>query len=243
VACSSNRDERTRFWQQTNGPYGGNIRAFAVNSSGVVFAGTVGAGVFRSSDNGGYWATLNDSLANTGIIDIDINSDGYIFALTEARILVRSIDAGKTWTKVKIDDSVPEKWVTSLAINADGNIFASTFYLSGDIFQSKDNGNTWTRIYQGYVRLSIEALTVNSSGHVFAASLTTRIFRSAPPPRTFVYRSTDNGLTWETFGNGLTAGRLCGFIGTTAAISSLETIKVYFARPTTVRRGRQATMA
>ncbi len=289
------------FWQQTNGPYGGSIRALAVNSNGVVFAGTVGAGIFRSSDdgetwivfnnilsnktitalainssgdifagveyegvyrsaddgeswvavnngdlyhetvtvfamnseghifagtedgilyttdNGGYWATLNDSLANTRIIDIDINSDGYIFALTEYRILVRSIDAGKTWTKVKIDDSVPEKWVTSLAINADGDVFASTYYyLTGDIFQSKDNGNTWTRIYQGYVRLSIETLTVNSSGHIFAASLTTQIFSSEPPPRAFVYRSTDNGLTWETFGNGLTASRLCGFIGTTS---------------------------
>lgn len=36
------------FWQQTNGPSGGTIQAFAINSSGQIFAGTQSGGVFRS---------------------------------------------------------------------------------------------------------------------------------------------------------------------------------------------------
>lgn len=39
------------FWQQTNGPYGGNVSCLAINSSGDIFAGTNGGGVFRSVES------------------------------------------------------------------------------------------------------------------------------------------------------------------------------------------------
>ncbi len=38
------------FWQQTNGPLGGDVGSLAINSSGDVFAGT-GGGVYRTTDN------------------------------------------------------------------------------------------------------------------------------------------------------------------------------------------------
>src|SRR5437870_5188416 len=40
------------FSAQTNGPEGGDGIALATNSSGTVFVGTQGGGIFRSSDNG-----------------------------------------------------------------------------------------------------------------------------------------------------------------------------------------------
>jgi hypothetical protein len=53
------------FWQQTNGPSGGNIRSLAINNSnGYIFTGTLGGGVFRSMDNGDSWTTVNTSLTN-----------------------------------------------------------------------------------------------------------------------------------------------------------------------------------
>ncbi len=45
-------------WEQTNGPYGGNIDALAINSSGHIFAGDNEGGVFRSTDNGGNWIAI-----------------------------------------------------------------------------------------------------------------------------------------------------------------------------------------
>lgn len=36
------------FWQRANGPYAGYIRSLAINSSGHIFAGTAGGGVYRT---------------------------------------------------------------------------------------------------------------------------------------------------------------------------------------------------
>lgn len=49
---------QTNFWQQTNGPYWGPIRALAINSSGYIIAVGNG-GVFCSTDNGASWAQVN----------------------------------------------------------------------------------------------------------------------------------------------------------------------------------------
>ena len=51
-------------WVQTNGPYGGEMLAIYAAPKGVLFAGTEGAGIFRSTDRGNswipaqYWITL-----------------------------------------------------------------------------------------------------------------------------------------------------------------------------------------
>ena len=43
------------FWRPTSGPQGGDVLAMASNINGYVFAGTLGGGVFRSTDNGITW--------------------------------------------------------------------------------------------------------------------------------------------------------------------------------------------
>ncbi|NIS48613.1 MAG: regulator, partial [Aliifodinibius sp.] len=52
------------FWQQTNGPPGGDVRALIVDGDDDIFAGTWGAGIFRSTDNGDLWAQVNDGLTD-----------------------------------------------------------------------------------------------------------------------------------------------------------------------------------
>ena len=50
-------------WQQTNGPYGGNVRDVLVSGSNI-FAATYGSGVYLSTNNCSSWTTLNNGLAN-----------------------------------------------------------------------------------------------------------------------------------------------------------------------------------
>jgi hypothetical protein len=38
------------YWQQTNGPYGGFIKAIAVSPNGDIYAGTCGPGYFGDYD-------------------------------------------------------------------------------------------------------------------------------------------------------------------------------------------------
>ena len=49
-------------WVQTNGPYGGHINALYATPKGVLFAGTGGAGIFRSTDLGDSWTPVNTGL-------------------------------------------------------------------------------------------------------------------------------------------------------------------------------------
>jgi hypothetical protein len=52
-------------WIQTNGPYGGDVRCFAVSDSNL-FAGTLlGGGVFLSTNNGASWTAINNGLTST----------------------------------------------------------------------------------------------------------------------------------------------------------------------------------
>lgn len=66
------------FWRQTNGTYGGTINSLAINSSGNVFAGTDGGGVYRSTDNGNNWNQINTDLKTSRVYALVINSSGYI---------------------------------------------------------------------------------------------------------------------------------------------------------------------
>ena len=45
------------FWEQTSAPSNANVSAFAINSSGNVFAGTSG-GILKSTDNGDNWLEI-----------------------------------------------------------------------------------------------------------------------------------------------------------------------------------------
>ncbi len=167
-------------WSQSNGPLGGIVHALVVNSSGYVFAGTYGGGVFRSTDNGSSWT--QSGLTSKYVYSLATNSAGYVFAGTETDGVYRSTDNGNSWTQVGLSTS--EIW--SLAVTSSGYIFAGTW--GQGIYLSTNNGSSWTQVglSGGYVY----SLTINSSGYIYAGTYDGSI-----------YRSTDNGSTWTQVGS------------------------------------------
>jgi hypothetical protein len=71
---------QTNFWQQTNGPYGGDLNVLVINSRGYDFAGTLGRwedrGIFCSTDNGETWSQINTGLTVLGVMSLAIYSNG-----------------------------------------------------------------------------------------------------------------------------------------------------------------------
>jgi len=129
------------FWQQTNGPYGGDILSLAINdSNGYIFAAAYGGGVFRFTDNGGSWTAVNTGLTDLYVEALAINSSGHIFAGTaRGGGIFRSIDNGGSW--MPVNTGLTNLDVKALAINpTTRDIFAGTF--NGGVFRSTNNGDS-----------------------------------------------------------------------------------------------------
>ena len=170
------------FWVSTNGPNRGSVRALAINSSGHIFAGTYGSGVFRSTDNGNTWTNVNnDNLRYCYVYALAINSSGYIFAGTYGSGVFRSTDNGNTWTQ--INNGLTNIYVYSLTVSSNGYIFAGT---TNDMFRSTDNGNNWT------------SCSFRASIYSFAtSSVANSAIYAAVGNYSNIYRSTDNGNNWN----------------------------------------------
>src|SRR5207249_2650015 len=83
-----------------------------INSSGDIFAGTPGGGVYRSTDDGDNWTLVDNGLTNTWVTALAINSSGDIFAATLGGGAFRSTDNGDSWTQ--LNTGVPDATFLSL---------------------------------------------------------------------------------------------------------------------------------
>ncbi|NOU45628.1 MAG: T9SS type A sorting domain-containing protein [Bacteroidales bacterium] len=183
-------------WEPTNGPYGGAVRCFAENEE-YLFAGTTGGvfakGVFRSSDHGATWTTINNGIQSGGQglqIDALAVSGSNVIASTLGGVYSSS-DNGNTW---EISNFPLEISGTPQAFLQVGDtLFAGAYGL----FTSTDNGATWTEstavfpeIPEGErpniksFALSGNNLYISTQGHG-------------------IYRSTDSGVTWTNVNGGL----------------------------------------
>ncbi len=183
--------EQTRItvvaqWARTSGPDGGKILSF-LSAGTDLFAGTLGGGVFRSTDGGKSWIELNDGLSDTYVHALAVNG-ATILAGTENSGVFRSTDRGVTWRPS--NQGIENVYVRSLAVSG-ATILAGAH--GAGVFRSTDGGASWRPANQGLpVEAYISAFAVVGST-VFAALE----FGGD------VYRSTDNGASWAQVNNGL----------------------------------------
>ena len=90
------------FWQQTNGPYCGDVYAFTISDSGYIYIGTRRGGLFKSTNDGEFWTAINEGIENLQgetiySVSIDINYTMYV--ATRYNQVYRSTDYGETWIR------------------------------------------------------------------------------------------------------------------------------------------------
>jgi hypothetical protein len=124
----------------------------------VIFAGTEGSGVFRSTNKGASWTQINSGLTHIVVNAFAVlpppggKGDTVIFAGTQGGIS-RSTNLGSTWTSV--DTALTKRIVFSLL--AFGNtIVAGT---DAGVFLSTDRGTTWAEANTGMTASEIQCLT------------------------------------------------------------------------------------
>ncbi len=184
------------FWTPL-GPDGGRIDALAVSpaQAGLLWAGSDGAGVYRSLDGGATWVRTSRGLPDTAVSALfaDPQAPGTVWVVGITQLSV-STDLGASWTALPAPKAANA--VLTLAIDP---LSPATLYEGAQpgIYKSTDRGASWT------------ALPVPPS-----ASVTTIAIDPGATSTLYAYdaihrhllRSTDGGAGWSESDQGVPLG-------------------------------------
>lgn len=171
-------------WHSMNGPQGRYVRSILCTDS-LYYAAT-GGGVLVSSDQGLNWEFRNDGLTSCDTKCLVTYNDT-VFLATDENIF-RSIDGGLHWTP---DPYLHNHYIKHILVH-NGTLLAST-YIQG-VYQSTEGtqGEYLTGVFPGDVRYPY--FMADNEDAMFIATY-----------RRGVYRSFDNGASWEPCNNGLSS--------------------------------------
>jgi photosystem II stability/assembly factor-like uncharacterized protein len=178
----------------SSGLPGDGVNALAIDPSatGTIYAGVL-RGVFKSTDHGNDWtASYTGMRALTPLaLAVDPSTPTTVYAGTNAGLYV-SIDEGVTW--IHPISGLDEGHVNALLIvpGSPGRIVAGT---NAGAFLSTDSGTTWVSM------LSAGAVFALASDPSAPSTLYAGGATNDSTPAGFVYRSTDGGATWASYGS------------------------------------------
>ncbi len=198
-------------WEQTNGPYRGNVNVLLATLDGRLYAGTgdyglLGerfGGVFRSDDGGKSWA---GGLTNTNTVVWSLAVSGAtLYVGTSGIGVLRSDDGGKSWTAV--NTGLTNLYVQSLAVSG-ATLYAGTG--GRGAFRSDDGGKSWTAA--GLTNTFVRSLAV-SGATLYAGTNGSGTFRSDDGGKSWTAVNMGGGSyvgSWAVSGETLYAGTWSG---------------------------------
>jgi photosystem II stability/assembly factor-like uncharacterized protein len=194
-------------WTQcSQGMWGGSISALALSpdytTDRIVFAGTWGGGVFKSTNGGASWNAVNTGLTNLKVETLALSpgyaTDHTLFAGTWGGGVFRSTDGGASWSATALTNWSIDTMALSPAYVSDRTIFAGVL---GGVFKSTDGGASWSLMNTGLANLHVNALVL-SPGYTIDHTIFvgTGTYWSSGG----VFKSTDGGASWSAVNTGLT---------------------------------------
>ena len=163
----------------------------------VLWAGTTGLGLQRSTDNGSTWT-------RSGSFGPDVHAmaagNGYLYAgvsnlyLPSAEGVYRSADGGSTWSAA--NTGLTYKKARAFAVIGP-DLFVGTS--DGGVYHSTDNGTNWSAASIGLTNLNVMALAVCGTD-LYAGTYGGGVFKS-----------TNLGSSWSAVNSGVTASNVIAF--------------------------------
>ena len=191
---------RADLWVPASGVPSGEPVALAIDPSTptTLYQGTVGGGVFRSTDGGNTWTPAG--LANRVVraLAIDPSTPTTLYAGTGGGVF-RSTDAGASWTALGLTDLHTQVEVLAIDPVTPTTLYAGTFdaeTFGGAVFRSTNSGNSWTAVLAA-PRSFVLSLAIDPATPTTLYAGTSLIFAGG------VFRSTDGGNTWSPASTGL----------------------------------------
>jgi len=197
----------------------------AIGEPGVFYAGMPAAGIWKTTNAGATWTPVFDSISDVssvGAIEVAPSDTNVIYAgtgdmitggsINEGNGVYKSADAGRTWRHLGLDST---KQIPSILVDprdpalvlvaAQGNIHVKSG--ARGVFRSSDGGATWTRTLFVDDSSGVEKLAwaFDQPGVVFAVTVRHFVNPNAARARGFgggpggtrLYKSQDEGLTWQ----------------------------------------------
>ena len=186
------------------GSIGGRIRTLFIHPKdhNLLFAGSVGGGIWKSSDGGASWSAIDDFMANLAVtcivadprttnnIDTTVlyasTGEGfYNFDAIRGYGIFKSTDGGTTWQHLDSTDPTSDSdWygVNRIAINHNGIIIAVA--RDKAIFTSTDDADTWSKFNTDHAMEDVK-FDPNDDTKAVAGSLQGECYYSA-----------DSGSSW-----------------------------------------------
>ncbi|MBK9735715.1 MAG: hypothetical protein IPO92_12410 [Saprospiraceae bacterium] len=199
----SNQNRQPANWTSmgptvTTGGYGGigriNGIAFHPSNTNIIWAGSPGGGLWKSTDGGNTWSTMSDAFVNLGVSSIAIHpstpdimyiatGDGDA-SDTYSNGVLKSIDGGLSWTTTGLNWAGSyNKVIRKIMFDPDDN--NALLIVSNDgIYRTINSGVNWTQEQSGNF-YDIEA-NPSAGTNIFYASTQTQ-----------VWKSSNNGDTWS----------------------------------------------
>jgi photosystem II stability/assembly factor-like uncharacterized protein len=184
------------FTVSTEGLFGGWVRTIAV-APGAIYAGTQGAGVFKSTDNGDHFTPASAGIGArpVGRVVVDPSQPASLWAIADdANIpgthIFHSSDGAASWTEVTPPAPPFDAWLQLAAVGAD------VYLLGGAVYHSGDSGMTW--------KTNSAAIPSADSGRDLAIDPSNPKTAYLVTMRGF-FKTTDAGVTWPPAGTGLPA--------------------------------------
>lgn len=183
------------YWYSSNAGLPSDVEALATAplSPTVLFAGTWGQGVYRSTDQGVTWQVANQGIrlpmAVQGALTVNPVTPSIIYAGDYyGGGLYRSMDGGDSWTL-----SLADAAVRAVAVDP----LSPTVVLAGDreqgLYRSADGGDTWMPITAtaGFTETQVRTLAfAPTAPHTTYAGALQTVFSSADAGQSWMARGT-----------------------------------------------------
>ncbi len=199
----------------------------------IIYAGTAGGGVWKSSDGGSSFISLFDEHAQSiGAVAVDPSNPDKVLWVGTGETWVRnsvspgdglykSTDGGSSWKKMGFEKS---KFISSIQINPKNSdeVYVGVLGpLWGDskergVYKTSDGGKTWEQLLAGDLNVGCSELILDKKNPQILYAAFWEFRRTAwsfssGGEKSAMYKSTDAGKTWKKIHNGLPSGKMGRF--------------------------------
>ncbi len=213
VSNATNRAAIANITWTERGPsnVSGRTRAILIDANdgagNTIWAGSVGGGLWKSTNAGNSWTPVNelfDNLAIASIAQDPSNPNIIYFGTGEGFFnadairglgIWKTTDGGNTWNQLSSTNNSTFYYVQKIVVNSSGTVYACT--RDGGVQRSTNGGSSWSKVLGSGAGASANRaadIELASNGDLYAAM---GLFQTDG-----IYKSTNGGTSWSKLTGG-----------------------------------------